>query len=180
MCAKMVNKKNTEKIGLPIKIKKTVKRYRPVKKTDTDIEKDNVFEVQADHLFEKEEKQRYDKIIKDYYLKIERDKSLIMWSGVTFFMVLIVSLWVYNTKLTFQKISRERASVPEIEFYQLTENIENKINEIEERLGEIKKEGVVNIEENISEEQTVLHQEEENKPIEELKDVLEKNLEKTN
>ncbi|MEA3464348.1 MAG: hypothetical protein U9R14_04750 [Patescibacteria group bacterium] len=34
--------------------------------------------------------------------KIERDKRLMMWAGVVFFMVLICSVWIFNLKNVFR------------------------------------------------------------------------------
>jgi hypothetical protein len=40
----------------------------------------------------------------------ERDKKILLWSGISFFMVMIVILWSFNIKSTFCSIERDQGA----------------------------------------------------------------------
>jgi hypothetical protein len=46
---------------------------------------------------------------KTYLLKAERGKKLVMWSGVIFFMVLIMGGWIYNTRNMLKSTVQEES-----------------------------------------------------------------------
>ncbi len=69
--------------------------------------------------------------------RIEREKRLMMKAGVTFFMVLIVFVWMYNTKQFFQKTALENKN-PSTDWEEMTDEISYKILEMKEGLDEIK------------------------------------------
>jgi cytoskeletal protein RodZ len=71
--------------------------------------------------------------------RIERDKRLMMWSGVVFFMILISFFWLYNTKQVFQKTSREnRTDFSFSNWSEMTEEISDKMNQLKDDLEGIK------------------------------------------
>ena len=73
------------------------------------------------------------------YERIEKDKRLMMWAGVTFFMVLIASAWIYNTKKVFEHSNLENDSrFSATEWQNLTAEIDDKIGELKENLKDIK------------------------------------------
>ena len=49
------------------------------------------------------------------YTKIERSKRMVMWAGVTFFMILILAFWIFNLKKVF-RAPVNNASLPQQEF----------------------------------------------------------------
>ena len=72
--------------------------------------------------------------------RIEKDKRLMMWAGVTFFMVLIASAWIYNTKKTFERSRLENDnSLSATQWQDLTAEIDDKIDELKDSLKDIKK-----------------------------------------
>jgi len=50
--------------------------------------------------------------------KVERDKKLMMWAGVSFFMVLILALWVLNIKSIFIIYFFSHSDIHSYIFYQ--------------------------------------------------------------
>lgn len=65
--------------------------------------------------------------------KIEREKKLIMWSGVTFFMVVIFGLWIFNINLVLkrQPVSQEKS---QLDIEDIANNFNNTMNEISKSL----------------------------------------------
>ena len=61
----------------------------------------------------------------------EKEKRFLMWSAITFFMVLIVSLWVFNIKENIRNISQEGSGI--------TQNIQEK-EELESTMNNISQE----------------------------------------
>ena len=63
-----------------------------------------------------------------------------MWAGVTFFMVLIASAWIYNTKKTFEQSRLENDNnLSATQWQDLTAEIDDKIDELKDSLKDIKK-----------------------------------------
>lgn len=63
----------------------------------------------------------------------ERDKRLVMWTGVSFFMILIVFLWFINTKKVFNRIN-ENNKIQNIESSEVSDKIDKTFEEIKEKL----------------------------------------------
>lgn len=170
---------SVQRVGLPIKIKKkAVKKHKVLKKIE-DKKEENDEQVEDIHHIENEgNNNEYDEIINNYYLKVEKDKMLIMWSGVTFFMILIISFWVYNTKLSFQNINSGASQVPKFEFDKLSNQISEKMEEIEKNVNDVKDQDV---EETPSQEEQIQTDNNIDKnAVEELKNTLQKKSEQEN
>ncbi|KKR21650.1 MAG: hypothetical protein UT48_C0005G0023 [Parcubacteria group bacterium GW2011_GWE2_39_37] len=69
------------------------------------------------------------------YVKIDHDKKIIMWSGVTFFMILIFGFWLFNISLVFkrQPISEAKS---QLNIEDITENFNKTMEEINKNLNE--------------------------------------------
>ncbi|OGF24970.1 hypothetical protein A2331_00320 [Candidatus Falkowbacteria bacterium RIFOXYB2_FULL_34_18] len=156
-----ISEKGKKRIGLTIKIQKHIaKKHKILKK----------IKPQAHEKGEKitaSQNTKTDNLNKGYRnIKVEREKEFIMWSGVTFFMILIIFCWAYNTKIVLQKISHESEQLPKIELNQMFEQISDKINEVEQKI-------------NLTEENTNIEIKEQEKldteTLEELKNKLENN-----
>jgi hypothetical protein len=70
-------------------------------------------------------------------VRLEKQKQIIMWGGISFFMILIVALWIYNIKQVFQATAN--SSVSNIDISKATGDISSKIQELKTNLEEIKK-----------------------------------------
>lgn len=65
--------------------------------------------------------------------QVEKQKRLIMWSGVTFFMILIAVFWIYNMKLTVRNVSLSSEEGLSLSRWQeLTEELEKRMTEVNE------------------------------------------------
>ncbi len=69
--------------------------------------------------------------------KVERDKRMILWSGVTFFMILIFIFWIYNLKQIFVKVEPNDNS-QEFIWSDIAENFTKTIGEVKDNIAEIK------------------------------------------
>lgn len=79
--------------------------------------------------------------IKNEYLaeKVERQKRIIMWSGVLFFMLLIASVWVYNAKIILQAPASGSSSDFSLDdFEKMSEEIGKNLSEMQEDYAAIK------------------------------------------
>src|SRR3989339_823166 len=138
-----ISEKGKKRIGLTIKIQKHIaKKHKILKK----------IKPQAHEKGEKitaSQNTKTDNLNKGYRnIKVEREKEFIMWSGVTFFMILIIFCWAYNTKIVLQKISHESEQLPKIELNQMFEQISDKINEVEQKINLTEENTNIEIKEN--------------------------------
>lgn len=67
----------------------------------------------------------------------ERDKKLIMWSGVTFFMILILAVWAFNVKNSI-KASEPKNNGQDINWVQMTEQLNQTMQEMKKNLADLK------------------------------------------
>lgn len=74
------------------------------------------------------------------YEKLEKEKRMIMWSGVTFFMILVIVFWAYNVKQIFvaMKIESKESEFQIDSWKEMTQDIGNQIKEIKDVVGEFK------------------------------------------
>ncbi len=111
-------------------VRRTTKKKTPAKKI---VIKEAVQEVEESDYPE-------DQDVLNTYQKQEeqKDRTLLMWAGVTFFMVLIGFVWIMNTKRVFQET---KLSAPEsdVNWSELGEGISDTWGTLKQELGEIKK-----------------------------------------
>jgi hypothetical protein len=71
--------------------------------------------------------------------EIEKNKRLIMWSGIAFFMIIIIFGWFYNTKKVFEANRLEKENQPEtVSWDERISEIGNKITEMKDTLEAVK------------------------------------------
>ena len=67
------------------------------------------------------------------YEKVVRDKRFMMWTGVTFFMILITFFWIYNTRQVFEQSNIERNNDFSLtDWQELTDEISEKMNQMKQ------------------------------------------------
>lgn len=112
-------------------------------------------------------------------VKVEREKRLIMWAGVSFFMVLIIFFWFLGIKYVFKQTADKESDRSALEqLGNISDQFSQAVQEMKQGLAEIKSEidiGTNSAESIIGDEQVSVQE----KPllfteedIEELKDVL--------
>ncbi len=69
----------------------------------------------------------------------ERDKKILLWSGVSFFMVMIFLLWIFNMQSIFKGVEQDKNksffsnfSINQESTNQTVDQIKNKLNSIKE------------------------------------------------
>ena len=67
------------------------------------------------------------------YVKIDHDKRIIMWSGVSFFMVVIFGFWLFNISLVFKRQPVSEAK-SQLNIEDITENFNKTMEEINKNL----------------------------------------------
>ena len=71
--------------------------------------------------------------------RVERSKRLVMWSGVTFFMLVIVVVWVLNIKSVFQAVP---STGNDMDWQEITNNVSKSLEEAKKSVEEIKGEAL--------------------------------------
>ena len=163
---KIKDKKSTKP-----KVKKKVKN--PSKKDLLDISRD------WDKEYKKEKNINDDKIFilptknNKEYEKEERDKKVLMWSGVIFFMTLIFAFWVLNIKNVIFKTEEKigNSKTEQINFGEITGGFSDAMAEMKDGLKELQAQIPVEVENENKEieEQNILP---ENKNIETSQDEM--------
>ena len=138
---KKIAKNSSKKVNLTVKVKKPTKKKKSVrtakgraeakpKKLKKIIEKPKIALTQKEAI-----NPGTARIISE---KEEASKQLIMWAGVTFFMIIIGLGWIYNTKQVFKETKLVgQESGDSRDFKSLTDDISQKMDEIGESLKEI-------------------------------------------
>jgi len=70
--------------------------------------------------------------------KVERDKKLMMWAGVSFFMVLILALWVLNIKSIFKEVKNPVNNSSRFEWNKISDEFGQTMEQIKKGLSELK------------------------------------------
>jgi len=127
--------KKIKKVDLKVKIKKVRSKKKKVER-----------EVKVEPI---EEQLVIDEIIKAE--EIERDKRLIMWTGVIFFMVLILTIWIINFKNVFQAKQSENTNSSAIqEWNKITDEFTETWEKVRQGMSELKQTTTTTTEENAS------------------------------
>lgn len=116
------------------------------------IKPDNLLPESREFLLEKKLEKQKNKKIKELNLALEnekrkiervmrmaeddRHKRFLMWSGVTFFMVLIFSFWIFNLKNVFSKT--ESGTQSEINFNDIAGDFKKTVSEVKDNIAELK------------------------------------------
>ena len=108
------------------------KRLEPIKDYSTPVEA-KIMSVQSAGFNQSvgEEKGR---IVKQkIYDRADREKKMIMWSGVTFFMVLVIGFWLFNLKTVF-KVDASNNNNSNLGLADITNNLSKTMDEVSKSL----------------------------------------------
>jgi len=166
-----------KKVKLNIRVSRKTSPDLPAKEQAEPL----VFEPEQKNVFVKKErdnncsKPKKRKINSE---EIEKSKNTIMRFGVAFFMILIISVWMFNFKKSFTKIESEN-NVQPINWSEITGEFSESISRVKEELDEAKSainesvDTATGTEENLSAGQDEINELE--KRLEELESKLENN-----
>ncbi|MBU4347093.1 hypothetical protein KKF23_00865 [Patescibacteria group bacterium] len=71
--------------------------------------------------------------------KAEREKGLIMYTGIAFFMILIISVWIFNMKSVFKSTKAKTGdNTAQAQLNEITDEFSKNMEQIKEGLKEIK------------------------------------------
>lgn len=138
----MARRAKVEKKQEPITEKKKIKaasRPKAVKKTAPAVQpkveaKERVEYKYKERIFDEEPRGR---IISLNDHAAERKKKMIMWTGVTFFMVLIGGFWLFNFKNVFKNQVAD-SDAERVDMEQITENLSKTMEEVSKSLDKLK------------------------------------------
>lgn len=143
--AKKIVKKSAKKIAKDKVARKKVKLAVKVGlKTSKTANSSHVVEIEKNLNLEKEikaekiarlSKIKQPKIISE---KLEKDKQLIMWSGITFFMILIIFVWVYQIRNSISQTKLENNNQKTEEWKEVFSTLEENISSLKTDLEKIK------------------------------------------
>jgi hypothetical protein len=71
--------------------------------------------------------------------KEERDKRMIMWLGIAFFMVLIIGFWFYNINSIFRTSNLADKQVSDFDWEKIKNEFKKATDEVKKNMAEIKK-----------------------------------------
>ncbi|MBU0619863.1 MAG: hypothetical protein V1768_02705 [Patescibacteria group bacterium] len=72
------------------------------------------------------------------YKKVEQGKTLAMWSGVIFFMFIIVLVWVINLQHSFKNIETSNETAKQLNWDEVIDGFSKTMNQIEKKYSEAK------------------------------------------
>lgn len=115
--------KRTKKVSLKVRVGETKKAARP---TETEKPKR---EIESRELAAEATK---------HSAKLEREKKLIMWSGVSFFMVLIFAFWLFNVREIFNngKGGASPAKEQQFNLEEITDRFNESMKEVRQNLSQ--------------------------------------------
>jgi len=132
--------------------KETAKKNQPAesKKKDSSIKKHMKKDYVEESINQEQEELEMEKLPEDVkgwviseeavenrkiidYVKIDHDKKIIMWSGVSFFMVVIFGFWLFNISLVFKRQPVSEAK-SQLNIEDITENFNKTMEEINKNL----------------------------------------------
>ena len=143
---KVVAKKEaTEKKGLSIRVLGRP-RIESGKKEMADVVVGKEELIEKELLQAREQSQKKEKVkekpeerLQKTWEEIEKNKRLIMWSGIVFFMVIIIFGWFYNTKKVFEANRLESQKQPtKADWSELIGELGDKMKEMKDNLEAIK------------------------------------------
>lgn len=76
-------------------------------------------------------------IIHKIYDQDDRQKRMIMWTGVSFFMVLIVGFWLINLRTVFKATEVKSSGVEQMNLQEITSNLTKTMSEVSESLSKL-------------------------------------------
>ena len=142
---KIAKKSAVKKISKKKNIQKKVKLAVKVRsKKDKAVNSSHIVAIEKNENLEKEinakeitnqAKIKQPKIISE---KQEKDKQLIMWSGITFFMILIMFIWVFQIRHSISQTKLENNSQKTEEWKEVFSDLEKNISDLKRDLEKVK------------------------------------------
>ena len=121
------------------KPKKAVVKRKIAKKTVKPRKARPAAEAGRKKITHEDIEKKIDEINIEGIIKKERDKRMILWAGVSFFMILIFAFWIFNLKQTFKRIETENTGGDDFEWSEIADDFSKSMSEMKENLAEIKK-----------------------------------------
>jgi len=90
-----------------------------------------------------------ERVVLEISTAADKDKMFIMWTGIIFFMVLILSVWLFNIDAIFEKPANQKET--ESGFSEITQELGDVVDEIKKDWQEIKVESNEAVEEGLEE-----------------------------
>jgi len=138
-------KKITKKPAVKKPKKAAVKRravkasVKPRKAKPAITAKEPVMDAEKKKITHEDIERKIDEIDIEGIIKKERDKRMILWAGVSFFMILIFAFWIFNLKQTFKQIESKNTGGEDLKLDKITGNFSKTMGEMKKNLAEIKK-----------------------------------------
>lgn len=138
--------KKTKKIILPVRVKKQAAnpiRYKKLSNGANRVAEltEKKTEINAGGKITLIEKQNERKQAPAHIdsVKVEREKGLIMYTGIAFFMILIISVWIFNMKSVFKSTKAKTGdNTAQAQLNEITDEFSKNMEQIKEGLKEIK------------------------------------------
>lgn len=70
--------------------------------------------------------------------KVERDKRMILWAGVSFFMILILVVWIFSFKKVLKKINAQSDRDNNLNWTEITNDFSQTMDKMKQGLAEVK------------------------------------------
>ncbi len=170
--------KKTKKIILPVRVKRPAANPIRYKKLSNEANRaaelmEEKIEINTNGKITLTEKQNERKQPPMDNETVEREKKLIMYTGIAFFMILIVSVWIFNIKNVFESTKAKTGdNTARVQLNEITDEFSKNMEQLKQGLEEIK-----SLEKNSSTQNEILPEEAEEKinpdEIEKLKEKLE-------
>lgn len=140
--------KKTKKIILPVRVKKQAAKPISRKKLSVEArqaaepkEKETVIAAGKKNALAGKQTEKKNEQTPAYIdsEKIEREKRLIMRAGIAFFMILIISVWIFNIKNVFESTkAKTDDNAARTQLNEITDEFSKNMEQIKQGLEEIK------------------------------------------
>lgn len=140
--------KKTKKIILPVRVKKQAAKPISRKKLSVEArqaaepkEKETVIAAGKKNALAGKQTEKKNEQAPAYIdsEKIEREKRLIMRAGIAFFMILIISVWIFNIKNVFESTkAKTDDNAARVQLNEITDEFSKNMEQIKQGLEEIK------------------------------------------
>lgn len=140
--------KKTKKIILPVRVKKQAAKPISRKKLSVEArqaaepkEKETVIAAGKKNALAGKQTEKKNEQTPAYIdsEKIEREKRLIMRAGIAFFMILIISVWIFNIKNVFESTkAKTDDNAARVQLNEITDEFSKNMEQIKQGLEEIK------------------------------------------
>ncbi len=134
--------KKAKKVILPVRVKKSAASAVRYEKLSNEAELMKEVEINAGDKVAQAEKKSGQITARANEInngKIEREKKLIMHTGIAFFMILIISAWIFNIKNVFESTKAKTGdNAAQTQLNEITDEFSKNMEQIKQGLKEIK------------------------------------------